>query len=370
MNQFFGYFLSGLRLAAACLVLAACSPGNDDEQATEGQPAGSVETSGEDAIRRTVPFITLRNKTGSAAASDFFGNERNSIHSGYCDVSWTPIPMLESIANNMPFYIPSGTMRLESIYEISENSFWREPSTDEVKDHPLLYVHGYNIGFEKGCSRAALFQENLDLGCRFLLFSWPSDDAVLNYTHDEADLYWSVAYIAQTLERMVRSFGAGSFDVVGHSLGSRGVFLSLVRLSGQHSPELPLFNRLVLIAADIDAGIFRQYLDLIRPLVRNITIYVSDNDNALSVSQELHGYPRLGRTGPHLHGLDGVEIIDVSATGRSRASGHLYHLHNKTVVSDLDQLLNKNMPASSRSGLQQDLQMGQNYWKLLPPGAN
>ena len=51
------------------------------------------------------------------------------------------------------------------------------------------------------------------MGCRFLLFSWPSDDAVLNYTLDEADIYWSVAYIEQMLQRMIRSFGAGSIEL-------------------------------------------------------------------------------------------------------------------------------------------------------------
>jgi len=370
MHRFSDHFLSGLKLVAACLVLVACSPSDDGQQATEGQPADSVEVAAENAIRRTVPFISLRDKTGSPVASDYFGNERGSVHTGYCDISWAPYPVLESLASNLPFYLPQGKMRLESVYEIDEDSFWRDPAEGAVEDHPLLYVHGYNIGFEKGCSRAALFQENLRLGCRFLLFSWPSDDAVLNYTHDEADIYWSVAYIEQTLQRMIRSFGAGNVDVVGHSLGTRGIFLSLVRMSGQHSVEIPLLNRLVLIAADIDAGIFRQYLDLIRPLVRNLTIYVSDNDNALALSEEVHGYPRLGRTGSHLEGLDGIEIIDVSATGRRRASGHLYHLHNKTVVNDLDQLLNENRPAADRSRLQQELQMGSNYWKLLPPEAN
>lgn len=36
-------------------------------------------------------------------------------------------------------------------------------------------------------------------------------------------------------------------------------------------------------------------------------------------------------------------------------------------VNDLDQLLNEDKPASDRSGLQRDLQLGANYWKLVPP---
>jgi pimeloyl-ACP methyl ester carboxylesterase len=365
-----GYTLAGLMIAAVCLLIVACSPGDDEQLPAEEPPAIPVETASGDVIRRSVPFITLRNKTGSPAASDYFGGERNSVHTGYCDVTWTPIPLLEPIANHMPFYIPSGKMTLESVVEVSGNDFWRKPAENPVIDHPLLYVHGYNIGFEKGCSRAALFQENLQLASRFLLFSWPSDDTVTNYTHDESDIYWSVAYIKNTLERLIQSFGAGRVDIVSHSMGTRGAVLALVRMSDQHSGDTHLLNNLVLIAADIDAGIFRQYLAVIRPLVRNITLYVSDNDNALSLSEDVHGYPRLGKTGEHLWGLEGIEIIDVSATGRRRASGHLYHLYNEAVISDLDRLLNKNTLAGNRAGLQQDAQMGPGYWKLLPPDTN
>jgi esterase/lipase superfamily enzyme len=361
------HLFPGLKLVALCLLLVSCSSDQDEQPPIDKGPAVTVDTSSEKPIRRTVSFITLRNRTGSAVVSDYFGNERNTVHTGYCDISWTPIPMLGTIASNAPFYIPAGKIQLEGIYEISEADFWRKPRGITVKDRPLLYVHGYNIGFEKGCSRAAVFQENLDLASRLLLFSWPSNDAVMNYTHDEADIYWSVPYIEHTLVQMGTSFGAGSFDVVSHSMGTRGVFLALVRLSDQHTGDTPLLNRLVLLAADIDAGIFKQYLDVIRPLVRHITVYVSDNDNALSLSREVHGYPRLGEFGPHLKGLDGIEIVDVSAIGKRRASGHLYHLYNHIAYKDLDQLLNGNKSAPERTGLIRDQEMGLNYWRLQPP---
>ena len=357
-------------ITASCLFVAACSPGDDEQLPAQDQPATAVKTSSADPIRRSMPFITLRNKIGGSSPGDYFGGERGMIHSGYCDITWTPIPILEPIADRMPFYIPSGKMTLESIIEVSDTKFWRKPADKPVIDHPLLYVHGYNIGFKKGCSRAALFQENLRLASRFLLFSWPSDDTVTNYTHDESDIYWSVAYIKHTLERMIKVFGEGRVDVVSHSMGTRGAVLALVRMSDRHSGDTPLLNQLVLVAADIDAGIFRQYLQVIRPLVRKITLYVSDSDNALSLSEEVHGYPRLGMTGAHLRDLEGIEIIDVSATGKRRASGHLYHLYNETAINDLDQLLNGNIPAIDRIGLQRDPQMGPNYWKLLAPDTD
>ena len=80
--------------------------------------------------------------------------------------------------------------------------------------------------------------------------------------------------------------------------------------------------------------------------------------------QEVHGYPRLGKAGIHLQGIEGVDIIDVSATGRQRASGHLYHLYNPAVIRDLDGLINQALAAEQRPGLQADPAMGPGYWRM------
>jgi esterase/lipase superfamily enzyme len=276
MRRLSDHFLHRCKLAVVFLSQAACSPNDDDQQPTERVAAETVSAAHEHVIRRTVPFITLRNKTGSTVATEYFGGERGQIHTGYCEVSWTPIPMLEPLANNMPFYVPHRTIKLETIDEVTESSFWHERPVVAAKDRPLLYIHGYNIGFEKSCSRAAIFQEKLGLTGRLVLLSWPSNDMVLHYTHDEADIYWSVADIERTLERMLSLFSAGNFDLVGHSRGTRGAFLALVRMSAAH----------------------------------------------------------------------------------------------RTVINDLDQLLNGDKSASDRTGLRQDFRMGPNYWRLFAQPAN
>ena len=132
-------------------------------------------------------------------------------------------------------------------------------------------------------------------------------------------------------------------------------------------PTMPLFNQVVLLAPDIDAGIFKQYLAEIRPLARNITVYVSGNDRPLALSRKVHGYPRLGASGPHLDGLAGVGIIDLSDIPVRYPSGHVYHLYHDAVVNDLDQILNDGKPASQRSNLKQT---GENYWQLQSPAVN
>ena len=350
----------------ACLI-SACGPDGD-----AGTPAGAGKTtrasaSTEGGLLRTVPFITLRNRTGSSDATEYFGNERNGVHAGYCDLSRTPLEALELIAEKAPFYIPDDIVELDMVRELSMEKFWRNLEGTLDGRRPVLYTHGYYISFERGCKRASLFQDSLGLTGRFLLFSWPSDGAILNYTRDESDLYWSVTPLAETLIGMVGRFGAGNFDIAAHSLGTRAVVLALAQIANEKRGNTPLVNQLVLLAPDIDAGVFRQYLARIRPLVRRITIYVSGNDTPLAVSRQLHGYPRLGESGSHLENLTGVDIIDVSEVPVRYPSGHLYHLYNDVVAGDLVQLLDGDKPAAQRSNLKRT---GEGYWLLQPAAVD
>ena len=92
--------------------------------------------------------------------------------------------------------------------------------TSAGEDGPALCVHGYYISYEKGCRRAALRRQNADLVGWFLWFSWPSDGAAAYYTHDGADLYWSLPDLADTIIELERRFGSENVDVIGHSLGA------------------------------------------------------------------------------------------------------------------------------------------------------
>jgi esterase/lipase superfamily enzyme len=160
---------------------------------------------------------------------------------------------------------------------------------------PALYVHGYYISFEKGCRRAALLQQNAGLAGRFLWFSWPSDGAAAYYTHDEADLYWSVPDLADTIIALDRRFGSGRVDVIGHSLGARGVVLALADVASRH-PDIRL-GHVVLLAADMDFAIFERILPRIRPIATSLTVYARAGDRPLALSAQLHGHPRLGEAG-------------------------------------------------------------------------
>lgn len=361
-----------LALIAGCDSREADGAGDGDpsapRQAAVAKPLAAAVGDRVNETRVTsVPFVTLRNRTGDSEPSTFYGDERDGFRSGRCEVTWTPIRVLDRISENSPIYIPSEDQEITAIIETPVQSFWDEFAGDNSQSRPLLYVHGYNIGFEKGCYRAARFIDNLGLGRRLVLFSWPSDGAALNYTRDEADLEWSVKHLRETMMRMEHLFGRGGFDVVGHSLGGRGLAQALADTPALPGSPQPLVERLVLIAADVDAAVFEQMLPRLARSARHITAYVSGSDNALALSREIHGYPRLGEAGAHLVGLSGVELIDVSELPLRRVSGHLYHLYNEPVILDLRELLNDGLAAADRTLPQPVDPTVPNYWQLPEP---
>ncbi len=210
-----------------------------------------------------------------------------------------------------------------------------------------------------------MFQQSLGLEDRLLLFSWPADGNVLKYTWDESYLHWSIAHIAEFINKLISVKGKGKVDVVAHSLGARGAILALARLACQEL-DTPLVNELVLIAPDIDTEIFKQELEGIRNGVNRITVYVSENDKALKLSNEVHGYPRLGQAGKNLMVPPGVDTIDISLMNSKRLSGHLYHLFSTQVIEDLKLLLHSGEPPENRPRLQIRNMDGLRYWQMVP----
>lgn len=314
-----------------------------------------------------ISYITLRNKTGSNVPSDFFGGLRGNLHAGACTISLSPIWGLEELANSAPFYIPDEKIEMRSILEGSTDELLSEIKSFSNKDdgNVVVYIHGYNIDFEKGCRHSAVLQRSLGLHDRLLLFSWPADGSMLKYTWDEADLVWSVPFMADFFEDFVKESGYGRTDIVAHSLGARGAVQALTRLAYREYDK-PLFDELVLIAPDIDTDTFKHDLALLKRVVNRITIYVSKNDKALRLSSEVHGYPRLGEAGDALTILEGVETIDISLLSIQRLSGHIYHLSNKEVIEDLELLLHSKSPADKRPRLKKIEHEGMPYWQLLP----
>lgn len=312
-------------------------------------------------IKIDVPFLTVRDFDASQEAGASFGDTRSALRAGHCSLEQEEAGVLSEILESGPTFVRNQPLSIEEV-RVQPPDALLSGVKSGTQDALALYVHGYFIDFDKGCHRAALLQGNAGLEGRMVWFTWPSDGDVANYVRDEADLYWSVLDIADAIiDVNARSRDAGGADIIGHSLGGRGVALALAEIAFR-APETRLGD-VVLLAPDMDFGIFARLLPRIRPIANSITVYVSDTDRPLDLSEELHGHPRLGQAGNDVAALEGVEVIDVSGLPAESASGHLYHIYSEPVGQDIDRLLNQNLRASERPDLDA---LGPNLWAVRP----
>jgi hypothetical protein len=178
--------------------------------------------------------------------------------------------------------------------------------------------------------------------------------------------------LLETLSRACQQEHA-ELHLVAHSMGSRVLIRSLAEIANT-GPAHPI-GHVILLAPDMAQSLFDQYLQRALPLVQHLTIYVSANDRALSLSRILHGgHERVGLiestlfTALTLTGLSGrshrelgaspevaaggkVDMIDVSS-GLAASFGHSYE--DPAFIRDLRALIYHDTPAGTgaRSNLE------------------
>jgi len=350
-----------LFILAIILLFAVQLARSDDSLQSETRILSSKNSTNE-----TVLYYTLRNHTGLQTIEDYYGDSRDSPHTGLCEVKISP-NAYKSITSRLPFYISDTDKELETIKEFPERRLWQlfEQTAKKSRANKInIYVHGYNIDFVRGCSRSAVFQQILDKHSQLLLFSWPSDGQLVSYTRDEADIEWSQQSLETVIRKLVSIYGPKRVNIIAHSLGARGVVRALQLIA--RSSENKQINELVLIAPDVDADVFRQAFPDIKKITERISLYASENDQPLRLSGEVHGYPRLGQAGENLVVLKGMDTIDVSVSGGREVTGHLYHLYNENVRSNVGRLLTDGETASMRRNMVKVKKNGIAYWMLLP----
>jgi esterase/lipase superfamily enzyme len=362
------------RLFAAwfLLVVLPVSTCGADVTPVPATAAAGTDAGGVGPERVPVFYLTNRKYHANKPVVDSYNGERGDVHFGRCEVEFTPIPFINHVAPKIPFYIQSETRAISLTEQTNPPAFWeqfRDVAGSTSTGSVVLFVHGYNYGFERTCHMAAEMQRYLQDKATILVFSWPSNGLPSDYVSDQADIEWSVPLLADTIGQLGKLIGRENVRVVAHSLGSRGVIQALQRL-GAGQGERPLIEDLVLLAPDFDSQTFVDLMPDLRPLASAITLYASVNDTPLKLSRQLSGYPRLGEAGEFLTVVEGVETIDVSSVGRYQVTGHEYFYFHPRVTADLVTLLGNGIRAWGRTDLQQRDRNGLSYWEFAPMQAD
>ena len=365
-----GFCPSRLLFLLVVVVLFAFQVAKADDKIANNSSSNSQNDTpiitSDNSSTESVLYYTLRNHTGEQTVDTYYGDLRDRPHSGLCEVNIRPTGYKE-ITSRLPFYVSDTNKEVMMLKEFPEKKLWQafeKAATDSDENKVVLFVHGYNIDFIKGCSRAAIFQQTLNQDSRMLLFSWPSDGTLVSYTRDEADIEWSQHYLEAVIEKLTRIYGPERLNIVAHSLGARGVFRAMQLISRKDDKKH--VNELVFLAPDIDAEVFRLSFHDLKKIAHRITLYSSENDQPLRLSNEVHGNPRLGEAGENLVVIKGMDTIDVSISGGREVTGHLYHLYNNVVRADLGLLLSNGKKTSMRPNMKLLHKDELPYWMLLP----
>lgn len=351
-------------------------PGRGRRLATAGGP-GEPPPKKEGYRIVDVLYATDRRATGKKKPAKFFGSERSqdgSLALGTCEVSipWDHrIGELESPSiGRLEFWPnPKKHVVLLRIQMASEAGFYGrlcDGVAASARKEAFVFIHGYSVTFEDAARRTAQLACDLKFSGPPILYSWPSQGSVAKYTVDETNIEWTIPHLRGFLERVVSESGAATLHLIAHSMGNRALTRALAEISrGLRPTARAQFRQVVLTAPDIDAEVFKQLAAAVQSTAERVTLYASSEDEALKLSKQFHGYPRAGDAGETIVICPGVDTVDVSAVDTSLL-GHSYYADNRSVISDLFNLLREGAPPGQRFGISAvrlgDLQ----YWRFQP----
>ena len=234
----------------------------------------------------------------------------------------------------------------------------------------FVFVHGFNVGFEDAVRRTGQIAYDLAFDGPAILFSWPSQDGPLpwDYWKDQRNAELSAGYLKTLLANLAAQTPRVAIHVVAHSMGSRVVANALQELAAdaKNSASSKPLREVALLAPDIDGALFAKAAGRLAATAQRITLYASERDEALLLSQQQAGYRRAGQAGADIVVVPGIDTIDATAVSTSVLGlRHLYYADNATILSDLFHLI-RGRPPSERARLESVGVPPTIHWRFRP----
>jgi esterase/lipase superfamily enzyme len=325
---------------------------------------------------QTVWFGTNRRPVDAANPAAGFSSQRDDkVHHGTCQVAVPRSHRFGSIGS--PWWrrwltATDDRLTVQSRALLAEEAFWQaaraELATWDAADAmALVFIHGFNVGFDEAAIRAAQLGVDLKIPGVTAFFSWPSQArlSLRSYEADGSAIEASEETITDFLAGFAALSPARGVHVLAHSMGNRGFLRALqailarsARLAGKP------FRQIVFAAPDVDQDSFRRLAAAHRTLAERATLYVSAHDRAVASSGLLSMAPRAGFTPPVtvIDGLDTVDVTDVDLT----LLGHGYYGAAQGVLYDMHECIHHGTPAGDRQRLTEVPPAGGTgrYWKI------
>ena len=297
-----------------------------------------------------VLFVTDRNDEKTLDYATRFGSKRLDPFELTCGVLGAPAPSMAEPT------LPPATKNLTK----GEDDCVRL-IVDQAKasgfSKVLFLIHGFNNDFEYVATRSLKLAANLDYAGVVVVWSWPSEGSAFGYAYDEDSATWSEPHVAELVRDVAQAAPNLQLDFAAHSMGNR-ILLQMLREFGQARENLPI-GAAIFAAPDIAQDVFKEQIRLARKVATIRTLYASEYDRAILISESYHKAPRAGSGGANILVTSNVESVD------ARLSGHSYVFDEPKAMQDFKQIVNKETMAASR-GLEARAKGGATYWVIQP----
>lgn len=302
------------------------------------------------------------------------------VHYGYCDVSIPPTHSVGEIER--PLLGGEDEMQhvmLRRNEELKEDAFFkqvRQVLAERAADERncFIFVHGYNVTFEKAAMRTAQIHYDLNFRGVPMFYSWPSRANVRSYFSDRNEIFYSYEHIMRFLLATAERVDAKRVHVIAHSMGADAVSRAILAMGERGK----IFDQIILAAPDIDADVFRdQVQPRMQQLANRTTLYCSRNDWALHASYAFNDSARLGDSSRGIFVADGMDTVDASEIDTDLL-GHSYYGDCLKLLNDVQLVIEKNLPPPERRLTSRDMEKLK-YWtfdeviptsKPTPPAAS
>ena len=290
-------------------------------------------------------------------------------------------------ASPYPFEISDDTIVLKasvakSLIE-SKNRFSSDVNdrlSQSARKDVIMFVHGFNNSLEDASFTLAGIWHFLQRQGVPIVYSWPAAHGGLTgYFTDRESGEYTVFHLKETIRLLSAMPGIQNIHIIAHSRGTDVTTSALreliieSRAAGKNPGTALKIANLVLAAPDLDFGVIRQRLmaEQFGPAFGQITIYTSEKDKALGISQFLMSGLRFGRLKSTDIAHDDRDIFKrvgnvsfINVKGNSSFIGHGYFHQNPAASSDLLRLMQTQ--ARPGSALRPLKHVENNFWELAP----
>lgn len=328
----------------------------DQEKVERGAPqiAGGVKYTR--YLDVPVFYATDRAPASDVHAEPFFTGDRGRLSYGVVRVSVPDDHRRRTMAKpkwwKLQFRADPGrfvlVLGVESLQRALFTARARETLMQGPQPQAFVFIHGYNVSFADAARRAAQIAYDMEFEGLVMLYSWPSEGAVLRYPVDRCNATWTLPRFREFLTLVLSELGASRVHVIAHSMGNEVLANGLAQFDIAALPAgSAQLQDIVFAAPDVDAAVFRDLVAQFRRCATRCTLYASSKDKALAASELLQKYPRAGQSGEGLVVVKGVDTIDATELDTGLMS-HSYVGDNTSIISDLFYLILQSLPADKR----------------------